>query len=78
MKKSEFKYMEKNIQRKDIKMGHYHVCLIYDEDKYLNVYIADEKNKMIKQCGCQYMDNIAFSGLNVRFTTTKEDNHEHQ
>lgn len=78
MKKSEFKYMEKNIKRKDIKMGHYHVCLIYDEDKYLNVYIADEKNKMIKQCGCQYMDNIAFSGLNVRFTTTKEDNHEHQ
>lgn len=78
MKKSEFKYMEKNTQRKDLKIGHYHVCLVYDQDKYLSVVIADENNKMVKQCGCQYGDNIAFSGLKVRFTTKKEGYHEYE
>lgn len=78
MKKSEFKYMEKKTQRKDLKIGHYHVCLVYDQDKYLSVVIADENNKMVKQCGCQYGDNISFSGLKVRFTTTKEGDHEHE
>ena len=60
--------------RKDIKIGSYRVCLLYDEDKHLNVFVSNEDNTEVIDCGSIHGEDIEFS---VRLSTKQiEENYK--